>query len=48
MLRSGVGVHHAGLIGVVKSLVEDLFNKGLLKVLFATETLAAGGSFIVQ
>lgn len=42
MLRSGVGVHHAGLIGVWKSFIESLFNDNLIKVLFATETLAAG------
>lgn len=42
MLQSGVGVHHAGLIPVWKALIEDLFNANLVKVLFATETLAAG------
>jgi superfamily II RNA helicase len=42
MLRSGVGVHHAGLIPVWKAFIEDLFNANKIKVLFATETLAAG------
>jgi superfamily II RNA helicase len=42
MLKSGVAVHHAGLIPVWKSLIEDLFNANKIKVLFATETLAAG------
>ena len=42
MLRAGVGVHHAGLIPVLKAFVEDLFNANKIKVLFATETLAAG------
>jgi len=42
MLRSGVGVHHAGLITVWKGFIEDLFNANKIKVLFATETLAAG------
>lgn len=42
MLQAGVGVHHAGLIGVWKSFIEDLFNANVIKVLYATETLAAG------
>ena len=42
MLRAGVGVHHAGLIPVWKAFIEDLFNANKIKVLFATETLAAG------
>ena len=42
MLENGIGIHHAGLLPLHKSLVEDLFNSGLLKVCFATETLAAG------
>ena len=37
-----MGVHHAGLLPLHKGLVEDLFNAGLIKVCFATETLAAG------
>ncbi len=42
MLRAGVAVHHAGLLPYVKETVEELFQKGLLKVVFATETLALG------
>ena len=42
MLRAGVGVHHAGLITVWKAFIEDLFNANKIKILFATETLAAG------
>lgn len=41
-LRRGLSVHHAGMLPVWKSLVEHLFAQGLLKVVFATETLAAG------
>ena len=41
-LRRGLAVHHAGILPVWKSLVEHLFAEGLLKVVFATETLAAG------
>ena len=36
------GSHHAGLLPAWKNLVEKLFQKGLIKVVFATETLAAG------
>lgn len=42
MLRAGVAVHHAGLLPYVKETVEELFQRGLLKVVFATETLALG------
>ena len=45
ILRAGVGVHHAGLITVWKAFIEDLFNANLIKILFATETLAAGEGF---
>ncbi len=41
-LLLGVASHHAGLLPGWKMLVEKLFQKGLIKVVFATETLAAG------
>ena len=41
-LMQGVASHHAGLLPAWKNLVEKLFQKGLIKVVFATETLAAG------
>ncbi len=41
-LESGVAAHHAGLLPVLKETVEKLFSAGLLKVVFATETLALG------
>ena len=41
-LYNGVASHHAGLLPSWKLLVERLFQKGLIKVVFATETLAAG------
>ncbi len=41
-LLSGVASHHAGLLPGWKVLVEHLFQEGLIKVVFATETLAAG------
>lgn len=41
-LRQGMASHHAGLLPGLKVLVEKLFQEGLIKVVFATETLAAG------
>lgn len=41
-LLAGVAAHHAGLIPAFKKIVELCFNEGLLKVVFATETLALG------
>lgn len=41
-LEEGVGSHHAGLVPAFKETVEELFESGLLKVVFATETLALG------
>jgi len=42
MLRRGLAVHHAGLLPYHKELVEELFQAGLIKVVFATETLSLG------
>jgi ATP-dependent RNA helicase HelY len=41
-LEAGVSAHHAGLVPAFKETVEELFATGLLKVVFATETLALG------
>lgn len=41
-LERGVAAHHAGLLPAFKSVVERLFQRRLLKVVFATETLALG------
>lgn len=41
-LQRGVAAHHAGLLPAFKEVVEELFQKKLLKVVFATETLALG------
>lgn len=41
-LEAGIGAHHAGLVPAFKETVEQLFTEGLLKVVFATETLALG------
>ncbi len=41
-LEAGIGVHHAGLVPSFKEAVEECFARGLVKVVFATETLAVG------
>ncbi|MBD2597505.1 RNA helicase [Nostoc spongiaeforme FACHB-130] len=41
-LYRGIAAHHAGILPAWKVLVEELFQQGLIKVVFATETLAAG------
>ncbi|MER3432119.1 MAG: DEAD/DEAH box helicase [Leptolyngbya sp. ERB_1_1] len=41
-LYRGIAAHHAGILPAWKGLVEELFQEGLIKVVFATETLAAG------
>ncbi|CAK4642408.1 unnamed protein product [Aphanomyces euteiches] len=42
MLLRGIGVHHGGLLPILKEMVEILFGRGLVKVLFSTETFAMG------
>ncbi|KAJ3895777.1 antiviral helicase [Lentinula edodes] len=42
LLSRGIGVHHGGLLPIIKELVEILFARGLVKILFATETFAMG------
>jgi superfamily II RNA helicase len=42
LITKGVCFHHSGLLPVLKEIVEILFEKGLVKVLFATETFAVG------
>ncbi len=42
VFESGFASHHAGLLPGLKGLVESLFQEGLIKAVFATETLAAG------
>lgn len=41
-LSRGVAAHHAGMLPLFKETVEELFSRGLVKVVFATETLALG------
>ncbi|KAL5974208.1 Helix-loop-helix protein 2 [Asimina triloba] len=42
LLQRGIAVHHSGLLPIIKELVELLFQEGLIKALFATETFAMG------
>jgi ATP-dependent RNA helicase HelY len=41
-LRRGIAAHHAGLLPTFKEVVEELFEAGLVRAVFATETLALG------
>jgi superfamily II RNA helicase len=41
-LGMGVGLHHAGILPSVKRLIETLFERGLCRVVFATETMSLG------
>jgi ATP-dependent RNA helicase HelY len=41
-LEKGIAAHHAGMLPTFKEVVEELFQKGLVRAIFATETLALG------
>ncbi|CAM9166887.1 unnamed protein product [Scytosiphon promiscuus] len=42
LLKRGVGIHHGGLLPILKEVIEILFQEGLIKILFATETFSIG------
>lgn len=42
LLKRGIAVHHGGLLPILKETIEILFQEGLIKVLFATETFSIG------
>ncbi|KAG5525730.1 hypothetical protein RHGRI_032126 [Rhododendron griersonianum] len=42
ILKRGIGVHHSGLLPILKEVIEILFQEGLIKCLFATETFSIG------
>ncbi|XP_019852783.1 PREDICTED: superkiller viralicidic activity 2-like 2 [Amphimedon queenslandica] len=42
LLKRGIGIHHSGLLPILKETIEILFSEGLIKALFATETFALG------
>lgn len=42
LLEKGIGIHHAGMLPIFKEMVEMLFSRGCIKMLFATETMCVG------
>jgi superfamily II RNA helicase len=42
LVQKGIGIHHSGIIPILKEIVEILYSKKLVKVLIATETFAMG------
>ena len=42
LLEKGIAIHHAGVIPVLREMVELLFDKGYIRILFATETFSVG------
>jgi ATP-dependent RNA helicase DOB1 len=48
LLHKGIAYHHAGLLPVLKDLVEELFEQRLIKVLYCTETFAVGVNYPVK
>ncbi|EDO38196.1 predicted protein [Nematostella vectensis] len=42
LLQRGIGVHHSGILPILKEMIEILFQEGLVKLLYATETFAMG------
>jgi len=42
LLERGIGIHHGGLLPILKEVIEILFQEGLVKALFATETFSMG------
>ena len=42
LLRKGIGIHHAGLMSVLREMTEMLFARGFIKILFCTETMSVG------
>lgn len=48
LLEKGIAIHHAGITPVLREMVELLFPKGYIKVLFATETFALGVNFPIK
>ncbi|AFZ79424.1 DEAD/DEAH box helicase domain containing protein [Theileria equi strain WA] len=42
LLKKGIGIHHGGLLPIIKEIIEIIFQEGLLKVLFSTETFSMG------
>lgn len=48
LFYKGIGIHHAGVLPILKLIVEELFEKRLLDIIFCTETFAIGINFPVK
>ena len=42
LLEKGIAIHHSGIMPVLREMIEIMFSKGFVKILFATETFAVG------
>ena len=42
LIQKGVAIHHSGLIPILKEIVEHIFDKGFIKIMFVTETFSVG------
>ena len=42
LLRKGIGIHHAGMMPILREMTEIMFAKGFVKLLFCTETMSVG------
>ena len=48
LLEKGIGIHHAGMISILREIVELFLSKGYIKLLFCTETFAIGINFPIK
>lgn len=48
LLRKGVAIHHAGMLPILREIVEMLFERGFIKLLFCTETMSVGINLAVK
>ena len=48
LLEKGIGIHHAGMMPVLREIVEMFLTRGFIKLLFATETFALGVNFPIK
>ena len=48
LLRKGVAIHHAGMLPILREIVELLFDRGFIKFLFCTETMSVGINLAVK
>ena len=42
IILKGIGIHHSGLLPILREIIELIFQEGLIKILFATETFSMG------